>query len=444
MSGFIAWVGKCHISNTADISDDTMPGQECYAAVWSDTREGFESALRVHISGLGLHLLWTEDVHTINIWLSQYGHNAGVMKLAKAVHAQHRVELGPFSSVGGEGEGPSPETYLRVTKIESVEPLDLQFGVHPTRTVPDALKEPLFGQLEPTAEEIAQHGGTGSVPSMRTYAILDAAKMPYLLTGLIESSGLRFESLFQGSAAEEFKEHCPYLVELSEDNSFTKSLFTGPDGVNGLWEKELGIYGRSRAEFDELRKHFRKFTRIQDAQGKWYYFKFWDATLFQGIVCEPNGKPPGYLAYLFGTYIVHSVILTSKCYSVSVASNPALHALPASDMRMLLDANSLNTISAAQKRKNQIEIARQAVEKIEKYTSYQPGEASEVALSSCKRFSEMGFDRRDHLTMLVSWDLIFGPDFETQYADGMVHAILSTKQPVETMFDEIKSVMMKA
>ena len=40
--------------------------------------------------------------------------------------------------------------------------------------------------------------------------------------------------------------------------------------VGGLWEKELGIFLRFRVSFDALRKHMRKFTRVQYEKGKWY------------------------------------------------------------------------------------------------------------------------------------------------------------------------------
>ncbi|RAU19577.1 hypothetical protein DN062_00370 [Nitrincola tibetensis] len=100
--------------------------------------------------------------------------------------------------------------------------------------------------------------------------------MSYLLTSFLEDSGLRYQSLFQGKAQEELAEHAPYLVELTEDNHFTCRLFTGPDGIGGLWEKELGIFLRCRARFDALRKHLRKFIRLQNVDGRWFYFRFWE------------------------------------------------------------------------------------------------------------------------------------------------------------------------
>ncbi|MDA7423009.1 DUF4123 domain-containing protein [Tritonibacter multivorans] len=111
---------------------------------------------------------------------------------------------------------------------------------------------------------------------LRTYALLDAAKMPYILTSQLAASGLRYQSLFQGPTSEDLKERAPHLVELEKDNALTQKLFTGTKGVNGLWAKELGLFLRSEVGFDTLRKHFRKFTRFRDADGKWMLLHFWD------------------------------------------------------------------------------------------------------------------------------------------------------------------------
>ena len=274
MSGFEAWIGNCHLSK--------IEGEEeyqCQTAVWADSYDSFQARLAQHIESSGLKILWLEECHPVSQYLQRHGNPHKIGALARAVHQGHHVELSKLVAVGEAGEPEPPGSYLIIEEIEGVEPLDLQFGVHPCKTVPDSLYEPLFGQPEPIEAEIAQYGSAEAVPPMRTYAILDAAKMPYLLTGFIERSELPAQSLFQGDTAEELKEHAPYLVELTEDNDFTAKLLTGPKGVNGLWEKELGVYVRSRAEFAELRRHFRKFTRMQDAEDKWYYFAFWEPSM---------------------------------------------------------------------------------------------------------------------------------------------------------------------
>ena len=114
------------------------------------------------------------------------------------------------------------------------------------------------------------------VNTVANLSLLDAAKMPYILTSQLAASGLRYQSLFQGPTSEDLKERAPYLVELEKDNALTQKLFTGTKGVNGLWAKELGLFLQSEVGFGTLRKHVRKFTRIRDADGKWMLLRFWD------------------------------------------------------------------------------------------------------------------------------------------------------------------------
>lgn len=180
------------------------------------------------------------------------------------------------------GSGPTAEPTQpapRVETIEGVEPLDAQLGVFPKKTVPDALQDTLFGQLEPTEVEIEAAGGDPSaVPPMLTYAILDAAKVKNL-PELLADSGLEHRCLFKGNAYNELKDVAPWIVQLEEDNSFTRNLFTRSDAYWHLWDREPGIYVRSRGTLGELWRHFRKFTKLQDEKGKWFYFRFWEPRL---------------------------------------------------------------------------------------------------------------------------------------------------------------------
>ncbi|MFV0292160.1 MAG: hypothetical protein ACK5II_02655 [Paracoccus sp. (in: a-proteobacteria)] len=54
-------------------------------------------------------------------------------------------------------------TVLQFETIDGVEPLDAQLGVFPKKTVPDALRDALFGQPEPTTAEIEAAGGDTAV-----------------------------------------------------------------------------------------------------------------------------------------------------------------------------------------------------------------------------------------------------------------------------------------
>jgi Domain of unknown function (DUF4123) len=170
-----------------------------------------------------------------------------------------------------------PADGLLVDAIAQVVPLDAQFGQMTRKCVPDALRDVLFGQPEPTEAEHAAFGA--QVPPLGTYAVLDAARLPYLLPDILAASGLRHVSLFQGKAQDDLAERAPYLVQLTEDSDLTRRLFTGPQGLGGLWHKELGIFLRGRQGFDALRRDLRKFTYVSDEAGKMWFLRFWDSRI---------------------------------------------------------------------------------------------------------------------------------------------------------------------
>ncbi|WP_162265835.1 DUF4123 domain-containing protein [Celeribacter ethanolicus] len=208
-----------------------------------------------------------------------------ISALAQAVHSGNPAEMGPMGPLIGV-RGGEQESYLIIEEI-AISPLDRQRGVWPMKTVPDALYDPLFGQPTPTEAEITQYGGIENVPAMKTYAVLDANKFQSGLSE-IEDCEVPFRCLFKGPAAVEQKDVAPYLFELTEDAPFTRRLLTHlPDmpetmTTAHMWHREPGVFIRSRTEFDDIWKHFRKFTKVQDENGKWYYFRFWEPT----VLCE--------------------------------------------------------------------------------------------------------------------------------------------------------------
>jgi Domain of unknown function (DUF4123) len=157
---------------------------------------------------------------------------------------------------------------LHISDIPDVVPLDSQLGMLPKRTTPMALRDALFGASGPSDQKVRG-----------TFAILDAAKIP-TLPDMLADSGLPYRCLFQGKALDDLHAVAPYIVALTEDHKFTRSLFTDAGMPGDLWGKSPGIYLRSAEPLDDLWKHFRKFTRLQDTNGKWYFWRFWDHDFF--------------------------------------------------------------------------------------------------------------------------------------------------------------------
>lgn len=152
---------------------------------------------------------------------------------------------------------------VQVSAMGDVAPLDDQFGTFPKRSVPARLAPWIFG-------------GDGT----QCYALLDAAKIAHL-PDMLAGALLDYDSLFQGRAGDELADVAPYLVRLEEGHRFTRHLFTRPGALGGFWGLDGGVFLRSAAPLAELRRQLRKYTRIQDDAGKWYYFRFWEPRVFR-------------------------------------------------------------------------------------------------------------------------------------------------------------------
>lgn len=171
------------------------------------------------------------------------------------------------------GRFQDPVRQAEAGEIPGVVPLDAQMGVWPRKTVPEALMEPLFG---PTA------AGTQPGLPLNTYAILDAARVP-LLTGMLDASGLVYRCLFDRAIHHGLEAAAPYLAELSPDSDFTRQLFTGPKGVNGLWDKDPGIFLRSTRPLPELTGHLAQCVMVRSDRGRSEYFRFWETAVLDYI-----------------------------------------------------------------------------------------------------------------------------------------------------------------
>lgn len=187
---------------------------------------------------------------------------------------------------------------LCINTIENVVPLDQQFAVSLKKTVPDELREVLFGQPEATRAEVAAaNGDSASVPPMRTYAILDAATVVNL-PELLGTSGLEHQCMFKGAAFDDLKDVAPWIVRLEEGNDFTRRLFTGQGGINGLWDSAPGLYLRSRENLVEVQGHFRKFARVKMPEKGWVFFRYYDVVTLQAITRSSESLRNGFFGFM--------------------------------------------------------------------------------------------------------------------------------------------------
>ncbi|RCK44159.1 hypothetical protein TH25_19785 [Thalassospira profundimaris] len=308
MGEFEAWIADCYLQNGDK-------GQRyCQAVVWADSYETFNACIAEYAENAGLKILWLEECLPVRQYLTRHGNLHKIGPLARAVHPGHVVELGSMLAIDADHTPEPSKSWLTIKEIKDIEPLGGQIGVWPEKNIPDLLFEPLFGPVEPTRDEVALYGSVGAVPPMRTYVVLDTSKLQWGYDE-IEGCEMRFQCLFKGNAANELKNAAPYLIELDPENRFTRRLFTYvpemPDEMTSLhlWHKEPGIYIRSRDEFDTVWKHLRKFPRMQDDKGQWYFFRFWEPCVLRDYLCDLRYEA-GKIVNWFGRRAAELMIIT--------------------------------------------------------------------------------------------------------------------------------------
>ncbi|WP_417271894.1 DUF4123 domain-containing protein [Celeribacter halophilus] len=315
MAYFETWIAVLQIEDVVK-----KERHQCDAAVWASHSGMALHMVAEHLMSRGYRLCWADKCQPARMVAP------ADKRILTRVHEREPVVLGP---IGSEAMRYRSHYSLTIEEIEDVRPLDLQRDVWPAKTVPDVLAEHIFGQ--PSTSDTDTEALSASAESqgfpLKTYAVLDAAKV-FGLREILEASELNFRCLFKGEAEKDYVDAAPYLVELKEQSSFTRTLFTHlphlPDNMTSrhLWHRTPGIYLRSRSAFDDVWTHFRKFTRIQDKHGKWYYFRFWEGGML-GSLLEPDTSSNAFVqAFVSGARIdIHSYIYQKDRERVFVARN---------------------------------------------------------------------------------------------------------------------------
>lgn len=177
----------------------------------------------------------------------------------------------------------SPSQSFTIDVIEGVEPLNDQFGIAKPLTVPSMLRRALFEQPPPANAGAEDKSHTSVAAPLGTFAVLDGAKVQGLPEILV-ASGLEHACLFQGDAAGELSDVAPWVVRLEEDERFTRHLFTRGHAPWEMWDRAPGIYLRSRDSLKDLRAHLRKFIKVCDESGAWFYLRLYDPSVMRAFL----------------------------------------------------------------------------------------------------------------------------------------------------------------
>jgi hypothetical protein len=129
-----------------------------------------------------------------------------------------------------------------------------------------------------------------SDPKLNTYAILDGAAIPMLLDKLWEEEPEHC-CLHSGQLEPDLAETAPYLVRLEQDSAFTNWV------LGEGWGEHWGVFAKSEADLQTMRKHLRKYLVVKDPGGKSLYFRYFDPRVLRIYLPTCNAEE---LEFIFG------------------------------------------------------------------------------------------------------------------------------------------------
>lgn len=128
-------------------------------------------------------------------------------------------------------------------------------------------QEAVFGKLVTTRAGV--HANDQNTDGLHSYVLIEAVRKPDIAV-LMEGFDVPFCCLYSGDAAEDYALEAPYLAQVQQGTAFADWL------LNTAWGNGFAVFLRSRQSLAALRKHFRRFTRLYDAdEQKWHHFRFY-------------------------------------------------------------------------------------------------------------------------------------------------------------------------
>jgi hypothetical protein len=110
------------------------------------------------------------------------------------------------------------------------------------------------------------------------YAVLDAARSARVVT-LLEESVDAYASLYDGEQGRAYDDIAPYLVKLRRDSALLERL------VAEGWTDAWGLYVASTADFDAVRRHLRRFLRVEvEDDPRRLLFRYYDPRVLRGFL----------------------------------------------------------------------------------------------------------------------------------------------------------------
>lgn len=115
------------------------------------------------------------------------------------------------------------------------------------------------------------------------FAILDGARNRSIYSKILNSYR-ESDCLYAGSLSPVLEAAAPHLVRLELGDKLTNEL------LDEGWGDSWGIYLRAYDSFGSIRRHFRRFLRVQDETGRKLVFRYYDPRVLRSYLptCLPD------------------------------------------------------------------------------------------------------------------------------------------------------------
>lgn len=259
----------------------------------------------------------------------------------------------------------------------------------------------------------------------RIVALLDAACLPGLPERL-ETYGPAL-SLFQGDAAKDLRDVSPYLVEM---NDKLYRNFVNDKNVHwAMWCKRPGILLATDLSLEALRKHFRRFLRIETA-GSVYFFRFWEAAAtrayFQALTTDE--RRDRWFLPREGGVISAFLIPDTTADGVWIERAADLCAAPPVNRPFTLSNAEFGAIQGARQQEDLAAmVALMAATFPDLAQAMPPADLERGVLRSVGRAWEFGIKQRENAFQIAAWDAHTSGHFEAIDPAGQLRALLEAQ-----------------
>ena len=285
---------------------------------------------------------------------------------------------------------------------------------------------------------------TPSDNGLNTYVIIDPT-LRKTVSGLFDLDVLDVKSrcLFNGRAAEENEEVAPYLIDATVSAADQVPRFNRTF-MQDHWGQSTGLIVRSHATFDDVRKHFRRFTKLKrEGRGGWVFFRFWDPRIASVYFRMIQHSAPRAEQW-FGRGLIDSYVIeeeggakasTFRAIGAFEHSNEPIRSVLLTDWEMRpfqLSAYDRDLGRMARALKNDFS---------DELRSYSADNVAEFIKPTLARFQEMGFRRRENLHVIAAWGLFYGADFIEKDPQGTLAEICKSSTSEVAKFNALKNRM---